>query len=242
MHFKFELAYRIENDRAELETKLKQLQAILPTAQEADEFLKKSTQDQRNSQPAVKFLETIRDALVMMSGKPTTGLSVGDRLIDEQRHLEIAILAKERESSALIRCRYIARTKIAGKPHHAKAGNINHAIFSGDTNGEFILTLDADHIPKPKFLKRVLPYFYNFNQWTGKYEGNRMAFVQTPQDFYNLPEGDPYGHSAHLFYGPIQQGKDGLNSAFYTGTNAVLRREALLNVGLRYFSDALEPI
>ena len=226
---------RIENERAELETRLHQLQELLPTTQEADDFLKNVTE----SHPAVNFLQTLRDAFVMIGGKATTGISVSDRLLDEQKRLENEIRQQERESSDLIRCRYIARTKIAGKPHHAKAGNINHAIFSGDTNGSFILTLDADHIPKPQFLKRVLPYFFSYNQWTGKYEGNRIAFVQTPQDFYNLPQGDPYGHSAHLFYGPIQQGKDGLNSAFYTGTNAVLRREALLNVGLQYFSDIL---
>ena len=227
---------RIENERAELEMRLKQLQDLFPISKEADDFLKNATE----SHPAVRFLETLRDAFVIIGGKSATGLSVSDRLLDEQKRLENEIRQQERESSDLIRCRYIARTKIAGKPHHAKAGNINHAIFSGDTNGSFILTLDADHIPKPQFLKRVLPYFFSYNQWTGKYEGNRIAFVQTPQDFYNLPEGDPYGHSAHLFYGPIQQGKDGLNSAFYTGTNAVLRREALLNVGLQYFSDALD--
>ena len=226
---------RIENERTELETRLHQLQELLPTTQEADDFLKNVTE----SHPAVNFLQTLRDAFVMIGGKATTGISVSDRLLDEQKRLENEIRQQERESSDLIRCRYIARTKIAGKPHHAKAGNINHAIFSGDTKGSFILTLDADHIPKPQFLKRVLPYFFSYNQWTGKYEGNRIAFVQTPQDFYNLPQGDPYGHSAHLFYGPIQQGKDGLNSAFYTGTNAVLRREALLNVGLQYFSDIL---
>ncbi|GBO51747.1 cellulose synthase catalytic subunit [Pseudanabaena sp. lw0831] len=229
-------AARIENERAELETRLYQLQELLPNTKEADDFL----QNVAESHPAVKFLLTLRDVFVIMNGKATTGISVSDRLLIEQKRLEKEIQQKERESSDLIRCRYIGRTKIKGQPHHAKAGNINHAIFSGETHGSFILTLDADHIPKPQFLKRVLPYFYSFNQWTGKYEGNRIAFVQTPQDFYNLPEGDPYGHSAHLFYGPIQQGKDGLNSAFYTGTNAILRREALLNVGLQYFSAALE--
>ena len=226
---------RIENERAELETRLQQLQELLPTIKDADDFLNNAT----DAHPAIKFLQTLRDAFVMIGGNATKGISVSDRLLEEQKRLENEIRQKERESSDLIRCRYIARTKIAGKSHHAKAGNINHAIFSGDTNGSFILTLDADHIPKPQFLKRVLPYFFSYNQWTGKYEGNRIAFVQTPQDFYNLPQGDPYGHSAHLFYGPIQQGKDGLNSAFYTGTNAVLRREALLNVGIQYFSEAL---
>ncbi len=159
------------------------------------------------------------------------------RLTDERHKLEEAIRQKEQELAELARFRYIARPKIPGVAHHAKAGNINYAIFSGETSGEFIVTLDADHIPKPQFLKRVLPYFSTYNIYTGKYEQNRIAFVQTRQDFYNLPAGDPFGHRANLFYGPLQQGKDGMNAAFYTGTNAVLRREALVNVGLQNFSD-----
>ncbi len=233
-------AERINNELNELEQKLQQLQNLLPDTNAAELFLQHPT----DSHPAVKFLQTMRDSLLLVSSNNASSsrneVSVGDRLVLEQKRLEKAIAQKQRELGDLARCRYIARIKPKGKPHHAKAGNINHAIFSGETHGSFILTLDADHIPKPQFLKRVIPYFLSYNQWTGKYDGNRIAFVQTPQDFYNLPEGDPYGHSAHLFYGPIQQGKDGLNSAFYTGTNAILRREALLNVGLQYFSDALD--
>lgn len=151
--------------------------------------------------------------------------------------LSTQLYQKECELSDLARCRYIARPKPVGKPHHAKAGNINYAIFSGETSGDLILTLDADHIPKPHFLQRVIPYFFSFNVNTGQYQANRIAFVQTPQAFYNLPSGDPFGHQAHLFYGIIQQAKDGMNAAFYTGTNAVLRREALVNVGLQNFAD-----
>ncbi len=53
-----------------------------------------------------------------------------------------------------------------------------------------------------------------------------MALVQTPQYFVNVPPSDPLGSQAPLFYGPIQQGKDGWNAAFFCGSNAVLRREA----------------
>ncbi len=165
---------------------------------------------------------------------------LNDWLQAEQKSLENAIYKQELALSELARCRYIARPKPKGKPHHAKAGNINYAIFSGETTGEFIVTLDADHIPKPEFLQRVLPYFYQYNLHTGKYQHNQIAFVQTPQTFYNLPPNDPFGHQAHLFYGPIQQGKDGMGAAFYTGTNAILRREALISVGLQIFSDEYE--
>ena len=161
-------------------------------------------------------------------------------VVTEQKKLAEAIHYKETAIRELARCRYIARPKPKGKPHHAKAGNINYAIFSGETTGDFIVTLDADHIPKPQFLQRVLPYFYQYNLQTGHYQANQIAFVQTPQAFYNLPPKDPFGHQAHLFYGAIQQGKDGMEAAFYTGTNAILRREALIGVGLQIFSDEYE--
>ena len=56
--------------------------------------------------------------------------------------------------------------------------------------------------------------------------------VQTPQWFVNVDEADPLGSQAPLFYGPIQQGKDGWNAAFFCGSNAVLRRDALMQLGI----------
>jgi cellulose synthase (UDP-forming) len=47
---------------------------------------------------------------------------------------------------------------------------------------------------------------------------------------------DPLGSQAELFYGPIQQGKDGWGAAFFCGSNAVLRRDALMALGLSRFS------
>lgn len=183
------------------------------------------------------YLQSFKQFLLLANPKHK---KVSDWLNAERKSLQRAIHQKEIELTQLSRCRYIARPKPAGRPHHAKAGNINYAIFSGETFGDFIVTLDADHIPKPQFLKRVLPYFYTYNLYTGKYESNKIAFVQTPQAFYNLPPGDPFGHSATLFYGPIQQGKDGMNAAFYTGTNAMLRRDALVTAGLRNFATEFE--
>jgi cellulose synthase (UDP-forming) len=160
-----------------------------------------------------------------------------DYLKSQLKTLYQQLHRKELELADLARCRYIARPKPAGKPHHAKAGNINYAIFSGETSGDLILTLDADHVPKSHFLQRVIPHFFTFDINTYRYQSNQIAFVQTPQAFYNLPPNDLFGHQAHLFYGVIQQAKDGMNSAFYTGTNAVLRREALISVGLQNFAD-----
>jgi cellulose synthase (UDP-forming) len=224
---------RLQQERANLKLRLEELQRLTPDTQAAEEFLAQS--DESDNGAALRFLKTVHRLFGALNSDE---FNLSDRLATEQKRLKAMIAAFEQESSELARCRYIARPKPAGKPHHAKAGNINYAIFSGETTGDFILTLDADHIPNPQFLKRVLPYFYTYSLFNGRYERNRIALVQTPQDFYNIPKGDPFGHQAHLFYGPIQQGKDGLGAAFYTGTNAVLRREALVNTGLRYFSEA----
>jgi cellulose synthase (UDP-forming) len=106
------------------------------------------------------------------------------------------------------------------RPRHAKAGNLNNALFA--TEGEFLLILDADQIPDPAILDRTLGYFRD----------PQVALVQTPQYFTNVDESDPLGSQAPLFYGPIQQGKDGWNAAFFCGSNAVLRRDALMQLGV----------
>ncbi|WKN50266.1 glycosyltransferase [Nocardioides sp. Arc9.136] len=115
-----------------------------------------------------------------------------------------------------------------GMPRHAKAGNLNNALLA--TEGEFLLILDADQIPKPEILDRTLGYFTD----------EQMALVQTPQWFVNVPESDPLGSQAPLFYGPIQQGKDGWNAAFFCGSNAVIRREALMQLGVSRYASEVE--
>ena len=128
-----------------------------------------------------------------------------------------------------IGCGYISRgPEWAKKPRHAKAGNVNNALL--ETTGEFILILDADQIPAPAILRQTLGFFAD----------PKVAFVQTPQYFYNLPPGDPFGNEASLFYGPIQAGKDGWNAAFFCGSNAVLRREALMQIGIRDYVATME--
>jgi len=116
----------------------------------------------------------------------------------------------------------------AGRPRHAKAGNLNNALMA--TDGEYLLILDADQIPFPQILDRTLGYFRDQD----------MALVQTPQVFDNVPASDPLGSQAPLFYGPIQQGKDGWNAAFFCGSNAVIRREALMRLGVSRYVKEVE--
>ena len=134
-----------------------------------------------------------------------------------------------RQAAAELGIGYITRgDEWQGYSRHAKAGNINNAL--AQTTGEFILILDADMIPRPQILHNVLGYF---NQ-------RRMAIVQTPQIFSNVATGDPLGSQAPLFYGPIQEGKDGWNGAFFCGSNAILRREALMQLGVTGYVREVE--
>ncbi len=137
-------------------------------------------------------------------------------ILDDGARPELKALAEEHGLG------YVTRSGdwTANVPRHAKAGNLNNALMV--THGEFLLILDADQIPEPDILEKTLGYF----------NSRRVALVQTPQYFTNVPADDPLGSQAPLFYGPIQQGKDGWNAAFFCGSNAILRREALMQLGL----------
>lgn len=110
---------------------------------------------------------------------------------------------------------------------HAKAGNLNHAL--GVTDGQYILQLDADHVPLPNILDRLLGYFNDPG----------VAFVQSPQDFYNT---DSFTHVVNeedrslweenrIFFSLLQPGKDYWNAAFFCGSCGVLRRTAFEEIG-----------
>jgi cellulose synthase (UDP-forming) len=144
-------------------------------------------------------------------------------VLDDGDSPEMAAMAREEGAG------YIVRTvDWRGRTRHAKAGNLNNALMQ--TDGEFILILDADQVPLPQILDRTLGYFTD----------PRVALVQTPQYFWNTPRSDPFGSQAPLFYGPIQQGKDGWNAAFFCGSNAILRREALMELGVRRYVQELD--
>lgn len=105
---------------------------------------------------------------------------------------------------------------------HAKAGNVNAALER--TRGELILVLDADHVPLPDVLDATVGYF----------DDERMALVQTPHDFYNrdsVQHSDARRHEQSLFYEVIAPGKSRHNAAYWCGSAAVIRREALESVG-----------
>ena len=112
----------------------------------------------------------------------------------------------------------ITRTVSGG----AKAGNINNALRL--TSAPLVAIFDADHVPHEDFLEKTAPYFGD----------GRMGFVQTPQYYKNF--GTNYltqgaWEQQELFFGPIMKGKNRLNSATMCGTNMLISRKALEEVG-----------
>jgi len=110
---------------------------------------------------------------------------------------------------------------------HAKAGNLNNAMKH--SNSDLIMVLDADHVPTRFALREIVGFFQ---------QKKTLAFVQTPQHFFSL---DPFqrnlvadhvvSNEQDFFYHVIQPGNDYWGAAFFAGTGALFRREAINSVG-----------
>lgn len=139
------------------------------------------------------------------------------------------------------RVTFIGRMK--PEVHHSKAGNINNALFNEGADGKYILILDNDMKPHPKFLLAVMPFFFSEGeavdgggrQYSDDISWNQVSYVQTPQYFEDTPQltvmGDPCGHKNTIFFDAVQCGRDGFESAAFAGTNAVFRRQAFDSIG-----------
>jgi cellulose synthase (UDP-forming) len=123
-----------------------------------------------------------------------------------------------RELAELAGARYLTRPDNS----HAKAGNINAALTR--TDGELVLMLDADHVPMPDALDAMVGFF----------DDEQMALVQSPHDFFNHDSVQHYvvgRHEQSLFYRVVCPGKDRNGAAYWCGSAALIRREALLEIG-----------
>jgi cellulose synthase (UDP-forming) len=144
-------------------------------------------------------------------------------LLDDTRRPEIKALAAE------LGCEYLTRPD----NHHAKAGNLNHAITQ--TQGELLVIFDADFIPTTNFLARTVGFF----------QDPQVALVQTPQTFYNpdpvalnLGLEDVLTPEEEVFYRQIQPFRDAAGGVICAGTSFVVRRSALLEIGC-FFTQSL---
>ena len=137
-------------------------------------------------------------------------------LLDDGNRLEMKLLAEK------LGVEYIAREKNI----NAKAGNLNNAMR--ETKGELIAVFDADFRPEKEFLSRLTGYFNN----------EKIAVVQTPQFYYNT---DSFQHrrlspdkiysEQDTFMHLVLPARNNWNAAYWIGTNALMRREAIESIG-----------
>ncbi|MCR5593077.1 MAG: cellulase family glycosylhydrolase [Saccharofermentans sp.] len=128
----------------------------------------------------------------------------------------------------------------------AKAGNLNNAM--AHTSAPYVVTFDADMIPRSEFLLKTIPYFVDAKlRQKDKPEDKKikLGFLQTPQSFYD-PDVFQYALYAEkripneqdFFYRTIEPSKTSSNSVIYGGSNTVIAREALEAAG-GFFTESI---
>lgn len=170
-------------------------------------------------EPTSLVEQTVRAAATMRYSGPMHVYILNDGLVAKRENWrEVETLARKLAEEGLpVSC--ITRTVPGG----AKAGNINNALRH--THGTLVAIFDADHVPHRTFLEKTAPYFA---------ADACVGFVQTPQYYKNhgtnyLTQGS--WEQQELFFGPICRGKNRLNAATMCGTNMLISREALAEVG-----------
>lgn len=121
----------------------------------------------------------------------------------------------------------------------AKAGNLNNGL--AHSSSPYVVTFDADMIPRSNFLLRTIPYLVDAemkNEGLPQEEQVKIGFVQSPQSFYNLDlfQFNLYSeqripNEQDYFYKDIQVARTRTNSVIYGGSNTVISREALQAIG-----------
>jgi cellulose synthase (UDP-forming) len=137
-------------------------------------------------------------------------------LLDDGNRPDLKALAAE------LGVHYLAREQNID----AKAGNLNNGLTH--SSAEFVMVLDADHIAVPRALDAMLGFFND----------DRVAMVQTPQDYYNTDafqfinaRNGALWHDQSFFYNIAQACRDSFNGASCAGTGVVYRRSALDAIG-----------
>lgn len=110
---------------------------------------------------------SVRDAQAVGAPK---GVRKAVYILDDGNRPEFAALARQLGAG------YLSRTTNEG----FKAGNLRNALFA--TNGDFVVICDADTRLFPAFLENTLGYFRD----------PKVAWVQTPHWFYDIPGGVPW--------------------------------------------------
>lgn len=119
--------------------------------------------------------------------------------------------------------KYLSRPN---KGEYKKAGNLIYGYENSD--GEFVLVLDADFVPHKDFLRETIPYM----------QDEKIGIVQTPQYFEtsdrvhersSIEYGG--GNVVENFYKFDLLSRNSFGAAMCVGTSALYRRKAVLEAG-----------
>lgn len=130
---------------------------------------------------------------------------------------------KYKEEAQQLAKQYNAKIFRREPRHGAKAGIINDCLKT--LNQKYVAIFDVDQAPLSNFLRDIIPILE---------ADPKLAFVQTPQFYSNL-ESSKISFASNMqqavFYEYICEGKNTNDAMICCGTNVVLSREALLDVG-----------
>ncbi|MGI4736947.1 MAG: glycosyltransferase [Janthinobacterium lividum] len=166
-------------------------------------------------------------------------LNVVERLIDAaaaldypRERLRIQVLDDSTDETGALAAARVAHYRALGWPithvrrptrQGYKAGALAHGL--AETDGEFIAIFDADFLPEPDFLRRVIPYFISPD----------IGMVQTRWGHLNeqdslLTRLQAFGLNAHFLVEQVgrQAGGHFLN---FNGTGGVWRRACIADAG-----------
>ncbi|MCR5272938.1 MAG: glycosyltransferase [Lachnospiraceae bacterium] len=157
-------------------------------------------------------------------------------LCDDAKRAGMKMLAERLEIN------YLDREDHSGH----KAGNLNNAL--AHSSSPYIVTFDADMLPQSCFLMETIPYFVDAelrNKGREEKDKIKLGFLQTPQSFYdtdlfqfNLHAEKKIPNEQDYFYRDIEVARTRTNSCIYGGSNTVLSREALNDIG-GFYTEAI---
>ncbi|CAI5727033.1 unnamed protein product [Hyaloperonospora brassicae] len=95
--------------------------------------------------------------------------------------------------------------------HHSKAGYMNNRLLNKGADGTYVLSLDNDMKPRPKFLLAVLSLVFlegeaidgGGRQYRNDILRTQVAFVQTIQYFDSMPQSGRDGFDPAAFVGQM---------------------------------------
>jgi cellulose synthase (UDP-forming) len=133
-------------------------------------------------------------------------------VLDDAGSLSLANLARS------LGFQYHSRSRQGLDLKDSKSGNLNFGL--GVSKSEIILCLDADQVPHPEIISRMIGFF----------DLPRLAYVQSKQHFC-LPDDDPFFNRDEIFYETIQVSNDQANAVISCGSGVLYRRQALEEIG-----------